>query len=150
LDRNRLQSGVTGRAGDEAAQPASRSAVHVFGRWEIRIQHPFRPGTEDLFRIDIATGAETVVGNVGREFQPGSNLSPSIRFSLAPDGKSFVYGSGTFTNNLWMLEGFAVKHGLFASVTLRTSPSGSVNHATRTAVPGGLGSEALWHSSDRG
>ena len=71
-------------------------------------------GREDLFRIDIATGAETVIGNVGPEFRPGSNLSPSIRLSLAPDGKSFIYGSGTFTSNLWMLEGFAVKPGLFA------------------------------------
>jgi serine/threonine protein kinase/Tol biopolymer transport system component len=71
-------------------------------------------GPEDLLRIDIATGAETVIGNVGREFRPGSNLSPSIRLSLAPDGKSFIYGSGTFTSNLWMLEGFAAKPGLFA------------------------------------
>ena len=71
-------------------------------------------GREDLFRIDIATGAETVIGNVGREFRPGSNLSPSIRLSLAPDGKSFIYGSGTFTSNLWMLEGFAAKPGFFA------------------------------------
>jgi serine/threonine protein kinase len=64
-------------------------------------------GREDLFRIDIATGVETVIGNIGREFRPGSNLSPTIRFSLAPDGKSFIFGSGMFTNNLWMLEGFA-------------------------------------------
>jgi serine/threonine protein kinase/Tol biopolymer transport system component len=71
-------------------------------------------GPEDLFRIDLATGAEKVIGSVGREFRPGSNLSPSIRFSLAPDGKSFIYASGTFTHNLWMLEGFAAKPGLFS------------------------------------
>jgi hypothetical protein len=71
-------------------------------------------GREDLFRIDIATGTETVIGNVGREFRPGSNLTPSIRFSLAPDGKSFIFGSGTFTSNLWMLEGFAPKSGLLS------------------------------------
>jgi hypothetical protein len=71
-------------------------------------------GREDLFRIDIATGAETVIGNVGREFRPGSNLTPSIRFSLAPDGKSFIFGSGTFTSNLWMLEGFAPKSRLLS------------------------------------
>ena len=71
-------------------------------------------GRENLFRIDITTGAATVIGNVGREFRPGSNLSPSIRLSRAPDGKSFIYGSGTFTSNLWMLEGFAAKPGFFA------------------------------------
>jgi dipeptidyl aminopeptidase/acylaminoacyl peptidase len=64
---------------------------------------------ELLFRIDLATGAETVIGDVGRDFRPGSNLSPSIRFSLAPDGKSFIYGAGRFKSNLWMLEGFASK-----------------------------------------
>jgi hypothetical protein len=37
-----------------------------------------------------------------------------VVFSLAPDGKSFIYGSGTFTSNLWMLEGFAIEPGLFA------------------------------------
>jgi Tol biopolymer transport system component len=67
-----------------------------------------------LFRIDIATGAETVIGDVGREFGPGSNLGPSIRLSLAPDGKSIIYGSGTFKNNLWLLEGFAPKSGLLS------------------------------------
>jgi Tol biopolymer transport system component len=71
-------------------------------------------GREDLFRVDIATGVETVIGNVGREFRPDSNLTPSIRLSLAPDGKSFIYGAGTFTSNLWMLEGFAAKRGFFA------------------------------------
>jgi Tol biopolymer transport system component len=71
-------------------------------------------GREDLFRIDIATGAETVIGNIGREFRPGSNLSPTIRFSLAPDGKSFIFASGTFTSNLWMMDGFAAKPGLLS------------------------------------
>ena len=44
-----------------------------------------------LFRIDVATDAETIVGDVGREFQPASDASPTIRFSLAPDGKTFAY-----------------------------------------------------------
>ena len=62
---------------------------------------------ELLFSFDIATGAEKVLGDLGREFRPGNNVSPSIRFSMAPDGKSFVYSSGNFKRNLWMLEGFA-------------------------------------------
>jgi serine/threonine protein kinase len=104
-------------ADGQTTKPLSRNrgAQYMFsadGKYVYSIRSD--QGREDLFRIDIATGAETVVGNVGPEFRPGSNLSPSIRFSLAPDGKSFIYGSGTFTSNLWMLEGFAVKPGRFA------------------------------------
>jgi serine/threonine protein kinase len=69
-----------------------------------------------LYSIEIATGAEKVIGTLADGFTPGSNLSPSMRFSLAPDGKSFVYGSGTFTTNLWMLEGFAKTKSRFAGL----------------------------------
>jgi serine/threonine protein kinase/Tol biopolymer transport system component len=60
-----------------------------------------------LFSIDIATGAEKVIGSIGLGFTPRSFIHPSIRFSLAPDGKSFVYGIGSPKMNLWMLEGFS-------------------------------------------
>jgi serine/threonine protein kinase len=63
--------------------------------------------SELLFSVDIATGAEKTIGDLGKDFRPDSNLSPSIRFSMAPDGKSFVYSAGNFKRNLWMLEGFA-------------------------------------------
>ena len=69
-----------------------------------------------LYSIEIATGAEKVIGTLADGFTPGSNLSPSIRFSLSPDGKSFAYGSGTFTTNLWMLEGFAKTKSRFATL----------------------------------
>jgi serine/threonine protein kinase len=62
---------------------------------------------ELLFSVDTASGAEKILGDLGREFQPGSDVSPSIRFSIAPDGKSFVYSAGNFKRSLWMLEGFA-------------------------------------------
>jgi len=66
---------------------------------------------EELFWVDVASGAEKVVGEVGKENRPRSNLSPAMRFSLAPDGKSIAYGIGKFKDNLWMLEGFAGKAG---------------------------------------
>ena len=71
-----------------------------------------------LFSLDIASGAEKTIGDVGKDFQPGSNLSPSIRFSLAPDGRSFIYGTGNFKQNLWLLEGFNEKRGLLARLGL--------------------------------
>jgi Tol biopolymer transport system component len=71
-----------------------------------------------LFTVDVATGAEKVLGETTSDFVPGSNLSPSIRLSLAPDGKSFVYGSSRFKTNLWMLEGFATRPGFFQRLGL--------------------------------
>jgi Tol biopolymer transport system component len=67
-----------------------------------------------LFTVDVASGAEKIVGAIGKEYEPGSNLNPAMRFSLAPDGKSIAFGVGRFKDNLWMLEGFAVKSGLAA------------------------------------
>jgi Tol biopolymer transport system component len=58
-----------------------------------------------LFSVDVASGAEKTIGTLGREFRPASNLHPAVRFSLAPDGKSFVYPAGVFRSNLWMLTG---------------------------------------------
>jgi Tol biopolymer transport system component len=69
---------------------------------------------ELLFSVDIATGAEKIMGDLGKEFKPGSNVNPAIRFSMAPDGKSFVYSANNFKQNLWMLEGFARERSLWS------------------------------------
>jgi len=60
-----------------------------------------------LFSVDIASGAEQIIGDLGRNFRPDTSLWPGIRFSLAPDGKSFVYGTASYKSDLWLLEGFA-------------------------------------------
>ena len=78
----------------------------------------FEANGESLFSVDAATGAERAIGTVGKDYRPRSNLSPAMRFSLAPDGKSLVYGVGKFKDNLWMLEGFVPKTGLFARLGL--------------------------------
>jgi hypothetical protein len=67
-----------------------------------------------LFSLNIATGVEKALGDLGKDFAPSTNLSPGIRFSLAPDGKSFVYGAVKAKSNLWMLEGFETRGGLLA------------------------------------
>ena len=74
LDRDWRQPGVTGWADHEAAGRASWTALHVLRRRKYVYSVRSDKGREDLFRIDIATGAETVIGNVGHEFRPGSNL----------------------------------------------------------------------------
>jgi len=72
-----------------------------------------------LFSVDIAGNTEKIIRDLGAEFRPGSSLSPGIRFSLAPDGKSFVYGIGKTKSNLWLLEGFNAKTGILAHLGFR-------------------------------
>jgi Tol biopolymer transport system component len=59
-----------------------------------------------LFSIDIVTGQEKIVGEISKDFTPRSNISPGLRLSLSPDGKSVLFPSLRQTNSLWMLEGF--------------------------------------------
>ena len=61
---------------------------------------------ELLFTIDVASGAEKVMGDLGTEFHPALTFHPAMRFSLAPDGKSFLYTVGSTHKNLWLFEGF--------------------------------------------
>ncbi|HUB78383.1 MAG TPA: protein kinase [Bryobacteraceae bacterium] len=81
-----------------------------------KLVYGMRPGEggETLFSVDVASGKEKIVGSVGPEYRPHSNLNPGVRLSLAPDGKSIAYGAGRFTDSLWMLEGFAVRAGFLA------------------------------------
>ena len=46
------------------------------------------------------------IGDVGPDFTPRSYLTPGIRFSLSPDGKSILYPTTSGNQSLWMLEGF--------------------------------------------
>ncbi len=73
---------------------------------------------QTLFSIDIASGAERVIGS-GNPFAPRSYLSPSIRLSLSPDGKSLTYGTGVIRSSLWILEGFNPPDSLAARLGLR-------------------------------
>ena len=85
-----------------------------------KLVYGIRPGDsgETLFSLDVATGAEKIVGNMAKEYFPRSNLNPTTRFSLAPDGKSIAYSVGNFKDNLWLLEGFAAKSGWLARLGL--------------------------------
>lgn len=91
------------------------SAYYMFSA-DGKLVYGIRPDGDRnlLFSVDIASGAEKVIGDLGVDSRPGSTLSPGIRFSLAPDGKSFVYSTGKTKTNLWLLEGFAPKTGLLA------------------------------------
>ena len=59
-----------------------------------------------LFSLDTATLKQKVIKNLGGDFAPSTKFRPGIRFSLSPDGKSFVYSTAKYRNDLWMLQGY--------------------------------------------
>jgi len=59
-----------------------------------------------LFRLDLASLKIRSIKELGPEWKPDDDLFPGIRFSLAPDGKSFVYAVSQRRDDLWMLTGY--------------------------------------------
>jgi serine/threonine protein kinase len=66
-------------------------------------------GKWSLFSLDIETAKLKDIKTLDSALQPRSHLQPGIRFSLAPDGKSFAYAIAKQQNSVWMLQGFAGK-----------------------------------------
>ncbi|HYK38029.1 protein kinase domain-containing protein [Alloacidobacterium sp.] len=59
-----------------------------------------------LFSLDPVTLKKKVIRELGKELAPRSDDEPGIRFSFAPDGKSFVYPTAYYREDLWMLTGY--------------------------------------------
>jgi Tol biopolymer transport system component len=59
-----------------------------------------------LFSLDPVNLKQAVIKDLGKDMLPDSNLTPGIRFSLAPDGKSIVYSTSKSRRDLWMLQGY--------------------------------------------
>ena len=84
------------------------------------------PATATLFSLDLMTGKMKNLRDLGHELAPASDYGPSIRFSLAPDGKSIAYSVKEARSSIWLLEGFqgpSLLHRVFASRGLDHSAS---------------------------
>lgn len=46
-----------------------------------------------------------MIGSLGPEYLPITSLTPALRLSLTPDGKSITYSTARSTSNLWLMEG---------------------------------------------
>ena len=94
--------------------------VHYAFSRDGRLLYGLRPQKDRqvLFSIELASGAERTLGSSGLDFVPSTNINPSIRLSLSPDGRSILYGSGQFTGNLWILEGFAQTRSIWSRLGL--------------------------------
>ncbi|MBV8675068.1 MAG: PD40 domain-containing protein, partial [Acidobacteriaceae bacterium] len=64
------------------------------------------PTRATLFSLDPVTLKRKVIKELGKELAPQSINSPGIRFSFAPDGKSFVYPTLYYREDLWILTGY--------------------------------------------
>ncbi|MGH9393578.1 MAG: hypothetical protein ACRD1E_05360, partial [Terriglobales bacterium] len=60
-----------------------------------------------LFELDLATGRQRRIGDIGEDFTPKSESNPSLRFTLTPDGKSLTYSTARRISSLWMMTNFA-------------------------------------------
>jgi serine/threonine protein kinase len=78
----------------------SRDGKTLYGIRPNKDQH------EILFSLDVVSGRQKDITDLGTEFIPGGPLSPSNRYSLAPDGKSFALSIRKYRSDLWMLENF--------------------------------------------
>jgi serine/threonine protein kinase/WD40 repeat protein len=58
-----------------------------------------------LFSLDPATLKQKVIKELGRDLIP-TQMGGIPRFSVAPDGKSFVYTTSKLRTDLWMLQGY--------------------------------------------
>ncbi len=59
-----------------------------------------------LFSLDIQTEKLRDIKVLDISLSPQFLIEPSIRYTLAPDGKSFAYSTLKAANSLWMLQGF--------------------------------------------
>jgi eukaryotic-like serine/threonine-protein kinase len=82
----------------------SLDGTRVYG-----IRQPVPFGPLDLFSISLATGQETKIASLPREYLPAALFSPSIRLSWTPDGKSLTFSTARTTTNLWLMDGLSRK-----------------------------------------
>jgi hypothetical protein len=66
-----------------------------------------------LWAIDIATGKDRLIRDVGN-LCPSSTLSPGLRITVAPDGKSLAWAVNRPRTELWILEGLRIPRPWYA------------------------------------
>jgi len=61
-----------------------------------------------LFSLDVTAQPAKPhdIKELDSSLQPRTHLGPAMRFSLAPDGKSFAYSTAKDESSIWMLRGW--------------------------------------------
>jgi hypothetical protein len=63
-------------------------------------------GKLELISVDADSGAKKIIRELPATEAAMSNLIPTVRFSLTPDGQSMVYATGQFHSTLWLFQGW--------------------------------------------
>jgi Tol biopolymer transport system component len=75
--------------------------------------YQLRSELHSLVAIDVVTGKERTLRDLG-ELIPFSTLSPGLRASLTPDGKSIVYTVNRPREEIWILDGLQTPRPWYA------------------------------------
>ncbi len=63
-------------------------------------------GRQTIVEINVATGVERLISVMSQDYRVMAILSPALRLSLSPDGKTVATSTGISTGDLWQLENF--------------------------------------------
>jgi len=63
-------------------------------------------GGSQLLSVDVRTGQTKAIGRYPADARFGTPTFPGLRFTLSPDGRSFLATIRRFRMDLWLLEGF--------------------------------------------
>ena len=66
-----------------------------------------------FFSLDVASGRQKELEDMGTGFAPRGRQQGSYEFSLAPDGRSVAISMMKVRSDLWMIEGFNSPRGWF-------------------------------------
>jgi hypothetical protein len=80
-------------------------AFSADGRTIYGLRQPAPLGRVELFSMSVAGGPETTIDFLARDHVPAASLSPALRLSLTPDGRSLTYSTVKTTSNLWLMDG---------------------------------------------
>jgi serine/threonine protein kinase len=90
----------------------------AFVTWSRDGKELYALGEEDgkwkLGAIDVKTGNERIISDLGDRFNFSAPFSPSFPLSLSPDGASVATSVLNFKAEVWMLEGFRQPTGWFS------------------------------------
>ncbi len=64
------------------------------------------PGHNYLVELEIASRAQRRIGDLGADFTPQTAATPSLRFTLTPDGQSLTFNTARRNQSLWMMRHF--------------------------------------------
>ncbi len=78
----------------------------------VRHLKPSEGATWQLFSVNLEGKNEHLIGTLPADGAPSGGFTPSLRLSLAPDGKSVAFATYKYSANLWLIDGLAgERHG---------------------------------------